>query len=277
MPRSHAVEQSAAAALVSSGGVRGGVLSAPVSPRTAPAGSGAVTHVPALSLDPKNPNQLAVAPGVRVSVFSNLEHGTRSSTHAIVLHMTGGSAAGTLNGYRSARFGAHFLVGKDGSIVQTAGLNQKTLHVGLVRPKGYQPTASRNQRIDSDLTPASRAVLDKMNAKQIGFKPGLEELARLERAKPYGSDRHDETTRLPINADSLGIEFEAHVGADGDYEALTDAQKVAGLALVEWLQGQYALSDADVYEHPDVSYKQYTEARGAWQALRTHAIRDHAP
>lgn len=223
---------------------------------------GPPTH---LTEDAGNANLLQSQPGrVEVRRFTNLERGTRQQTNAIVLHMTGGTAAGTLAAYARRDVGAHYLITKEGKIIQTASLEQETAHVGTPRPKGYVPTAAGgNRRVDGDLTPASRRVLDDMQAGSISFGEGVRRLARLEASKPYGNDRRDESTRGPINRDSIGIEFEARVGADGNYEALTPQQIAAGRVLVEYLQQRYGLEDADVYEHPDVSYKQYSEARGA--------------
>ena len=48
-----------------------------------------------------------------------------------------------------------------------------------------------------------------------------------------------------MNSDSISIEFEANE-INGQYDALTNAQKAAGQALIELLQAKYALSDADV-------------------------------
>ncbi len=201
---------------------------------------------------------------VEVRRFANLEHGARGETNAIVLHMTGGSAAGTLNAYGTRTVGAHFLITKEGKIIQTAALDQETFHVGTPRPKGYVPTPTGgNRRVDTNLTPQAQRILNDMQVGRLSFAEGVRRLARLEAAKDYGNDRSDEHTRGPMNRDSIGVEFEAQIGADGRYEALTPQQVEAGRVLVDYLQARYGLADADVYEHPDVSYKHYSEARGA--------------
>ncbi len=229
--------------------------------------------IPSIATDPNNPARLRPQAGVvNIDVEPTLEHGARTSTHAIVLHMTGGSAAGTLANYHHSSVGAHFLVARDGTITQTADMDQVAYHVGNPRPKGYLPTANGgNQRVDADLTPASQAVLNQIAQGRIGFGAGVRQLAAIENAKPYGNDRNDETTRGPVNADSIGIEFEAGLQPDGTYENLTDAQKASGLALLNLLEAQYGLSSADVYEHPDVSYKTYSEARGAKQQIEYYS------
>jgi hypothetical protein len=172
--------------------------------------------------------------------------------------------------YKNNTVGAHFLVATDGTITQTAGLDQVAYHVGKPRPKGYQPTLSGgNRRVDADLTPASQAILDRMTAGTVTFGAGVGDLATLEYAKPYGEDRTDETTRGPVNRDSIGIEFEA-VPVNGVYPALTDAQRASGLALLDLLKARYGLDSADVYEHPDVSYKTFSEAHGAKQQIELY-------
>jgi N-acetylmuramoyl-L-alanine amidase len=223
-----------------------------------------------LRADPNNPQQLSAQPNaVELSISPRLEHGARRETNAIVLHMTGGSAEGTLANYQTSRFGAQFLVTRKGKIIQTMKMDQTAYHVGLARPKGYVPTPNvGNQRVDAKLTAAARAIIDKMDAGKLGFRAGLDQLAALEAKKPYGNDPNDANTRLPNNSDSIGIEFEARVGRDGNYESLTDAQVAAGRALVDFLKARYGLGDADVYEHPKVSYKQYTEALGAAARIR---------
>jgi hypothetical protein len=227
--------------------------------------------IPQIAIDPDNPNRLQTQPGVvSIDIYLNLERGERGQTNAIVLHMTGGNEASTLGTYANPATtnGAHFLITRDGRIIQTAGLDQRTNHVGSPRPKGYLPTADGgNQRIDADLTPESEDILDRMQAGRLGFGAGVRRLGALELAKPYGEDRADENTRGPINADSIGIEFEVE-DVNGVYPRLTDAQIASGKALVELLQRQYGLDYADVYEHPDVSYKMYTEARGVTRQLQ---------
>jgi N-acetylmuramoyl-L-alanine amidase len=237
----------------------------PTLPSTKPA-----PDVPgSVSVDPKNPNQLQPQDGkVVVQVFPNLNQGTRSATHGIVLHQTGGSAASVLNGYKNTSIGAHFLIAKDGTVYQTAGLDQKANHVGKVRPKGYEPTAGGgNKRVAAELDAYSTDILDKMDKKKISFKDGVKLLSDHELTKPYGNDPTDPSTRMPSNSDSIGIEFEGLVGKDGKYEPLSDAQKKAGAALVQFLETKYNLGPADVYRHPDLSYKDYTEALGAKEGI----------
>jgi hypothetical protein len=236
------------------------VQASPASGRQKPA----APALPVLSLDPKDPSKLAAQPGVvKLAISSTLENGPRTATNGILLHMNNASAASTLGAYAAGTgLGAHFLVAKDGTIYQTARMDQVAHHVGHVRPKGLVPTpAGGNQRVPADLDADSQAVLKLYDAKKLSFGETVKRLSRLEAAKPYGSDPHDAATRLPMNSDSIGIEFEAVVGKDGRYEPLTDAQRASGSALLGFLKDRYGLGSENVYPHPDVSYKQYTEGR----------------
>jgi len=55
----------------------------------------------------------------------------REDIKGIVLHRTvSSSAESTLNSFKSNKIGTHFLIGKDGTIYQTASLEKYTPHVG---------------------------------------------------------------------------------------------------------------------------------------------------
>lgn len=74
--------------------------------------------------------------------ISELERKNLNSVDGIVLHRTESSnTKGTLNAFKTGRdgvnYGTHFLVGKDGEILQTANLDKYTLHVGKTRLSTY--------------------------------------------------------------------------------------------------------------------------------------------
>lgn len=73
-----------------------------------------------------------VSDRVKVENYSSIEHGTLKGVSAIVVHRTDSSSAkSTLQAYSSGKTaGAHFLIGKDGEIVQTASLEKVCWHVG---------------------------------------------------------------------------------------------------------------------------------------------------
>ena len=69
--------------------------------------------------------------------------------------------------------------------------------------------------------------------------------------------------RYPVNSDSVGIEIVGKHIDDKQYEAVTPAQNES----LKWLLGElyrhFSLTGSDVYRHPDVSYKNPGEAKGA--------------
>lgn len=88
---------------------------------------------------PKNPSGTVLTVGtdgytqtchITVHKIPALEHGQLNGVKGIVLHRTvSTNTQGTLNSFGSKGVGTHFLVGKDGEILQTASLNKKTSHV----------------------------------------------------------------------------------------------------------------------------------------------------
>lgn len=69
--------------------------------------------------------------------------------------------------------------------------------------------------------------------------------------------------RYPVNSDSLGIEL---VGKSVDaktYESVTAEQNASLQWLVKELYSLFSLTTADVYRHPEVSYKNPAEASSA--------------
>jgi len=73
------------------------------------------------------------------SLINRIEHGEMKSPEHIVIHQTGGpSAESALNTYENKKdnpqgVGAHFLIDKDGSIYQTARVDQTAYHVGKTK------------------------------------------------------------------------------------------------------------------------------------------------
>jgi len=83
---------------------------------------------------------------ISINRIAALERGNLGSVNGIVLHRTASSSTeGTLRAFETGRdgtnYGTHFLVGPSGEILQTASLDNYTLHVGRVRDKSY-PTNS---------------------------------------------------------------------------------------------------------------------------------------
>lgn len=223
-----------------------------------------------LHVDPKDADLLKPASVVTQQITGKLEHGKRSATNAIVLHMTGGMADGVLGQYAKEKTpnGAHFMIMKSGEIIQTAKLSYQARHVGNIRPKGYQPNGDNDNHEDKSLLTAEEIGV--LRDSKTTFKEKLIKLHHEQLKKAYGSDPKDKNTRYPGNEDAIGIEFEAlndvktkpKTQTTVNYDELTEKQITSGKILVKFLKEHYKLTDADIYEHPDISYKMQDEAHG---------------
>ena len=202
-----------------------------------------------LGLDAKgmvnNERVLQTAPSGKASRMTGIERGALKEVKGIVVHQTESpTAQSTFNSYsKPGANGAHFLIDKDGSIYQTASLEQKTQHVGRLK--------SRCQA-EGDCSPADA----KANKR---WDPGAMNLR--EQAKPAGE-------RFPSNSDSIGIELVGQAlpvkgQKEKVYETVTDAQNAALSWLVKELKSEYAVPDSEVFRHPDISWKNMTEASTA--------------
>jgi hypothetical protein len=244
-----------------------------------------------LKIDSKDAEIVGPASVVEQKIFGWLEHGKRSATNAIVLHMTGGAAKGTLTQYskqfvvvlvgippKEKKFptnGAHFLIGRDGQIYQTAKIGYRTNHVGNVRPRGYRDEGHGNKENKSLLTAKEMEILHPKTKEKMSDI--LEALSNEQLKKPYSSDINDNKTRYPFNGDSIGIEFESthdektkpKSQINTIYQDLTESQIKSGKLLIKFLKEKYTnITNADIYEHPDVSYKVRSEAHGSVEAFK---------
>jgi N-acetylmuramoyl-L-alanine amidase len=184
-------------------------------------------------------------PRVRLEIRPAIQHGTMARIDGIIVHQTGGStAAGALEAYRApGAHGAHFLIDKDGTIFQTASVYRVTHHVGHLKPRC---------RVEMRCTA--------VQAKALAGKRAGAGIGRVEAAKPWPE-------RYPGNADALGIELVGAVrpvpggGANAfEYEAVTAAQQQAFDWLLPRLLGHFGVRATEVYRHPQVSWKQPSEA-----------------
>lgn len=187
-------------------------------------------------------------------VNSKIEKGALTKANALVIHQTGAdSAESSLSSYDSGNNGAHFLIGKDGVIYQTARIDQKCWHVGKTRVKCLE-----TKTCTADELKAVNALL---------FKKGESYTVRVKNAhdreatKPYPD-------RYPNNDDAIGIEI---VGAfdskAGTYDTVNREQNASLVWLVQVLTAKLAIASSEVYKHGTISYKQPTEAATAqWKA-----------
>ncbi len=184
-------------------------------------------------------------PKVTLAIRPLIAHGPMGAIHGIIVHQTGGSTAkSALDSYLlPGANGAHFLIDRDGTIYQTASLFRVTHHVGPLKPRC---------RVEMRCTPAETSALA---GKQVG-----KEIGQVEAAKSWPN-------RYPGNADALGIEL---VGAAGPRQtavptisSTTPSRRDNRLAfdwLLPRLLAHFHVKASEVFRHPEVSWKQPSEA-----------------
>jgi len=92
------------------------------------------------------------------------------------------------------------------------------------------------------------------------FKKGESYSVRIANLSKHEGDKAY-PDRYPTNDDSVGIEIVGAFGAKtAKYEAVTKEQNQSLVWLVTTLQSLLSLTGDDVYRHPEVSYKQSSEA-----------------
>ncbi len=151
------------------------------------------------------------------------------------MHQTGGdNAKGTLDGYKSASIGAHFLIDQDGTIYRTVRIDKKAFHVGSIRSKCLELKSC---------TPEDQAAIQTiLGAKKVPYSKKVKESNDHEEAKAYPS-------RFPSNNDSIGIEVASKL-VDGVYEDPTDKQQVSVKWLVAELLDALRLKTSDILSSP---------------------------
>jgi N-acetyl-anhydromuramyl-L-alanine amidase AmpD len=171
-----------------------------------------------------------------------LEHGPMMRVDAIVLHQTDSSKL-NLDHARNDGIGAHFYIDKDGTIYQTARLDQSTWHVGKIKSKCYE---------EKTCTPDEQKAIKSM----IQDKNWSSEINKHESEKAYPD-------RYPNNSDSIGIEVVGKYNeSTKTFDRPTEAQTQSLKWLTRSLAKEFGLDiNSDVYIHPQVSYKQEDEAR----------------
>jgi N-acetyl-anhydromuramyl-L-alanine amidase AmpD len=183
-------------------------------------------------------------------VNGKIEKGVLKSVNAVVVHQTGGSTAeSALSSYEGGQNGAHFLIGQDGKIYQTARIDQKCWHVGNIR--------SRCQEMKSCSAEELKAVNSLLFKKGEAYSARIKKLSEHEATKSYPD-------RYPGNDDALGIEivgaFDAKTQA---YETVNKDQNTSLAWLVEVLESKLSMDGDDIYRHGDIGYKQPTEGSTA--------------
>ncbi|WP_020409246.1 peptidoglycan recognition protein family protein [Hahella ganghwensis] len=187
---------------------------------------------------------------VTQKIYSGIEKGILKKVDALVIHQTGAlTAQHTFNSYAKGGHGAHFLIDKAGNIFQTAHLDKKTYHVGKVRSKCYELKVCSKAQLQT----VTKILFNKSKS----YPARVSELHSSEKAKSYPD-------RYPINEDSLGIEIVGNYNVKAKtYEAVSAIQNSSLQWLVAELANHFSITTADVYRHPEISYKMASEASSA--------------
>lgn len=195
-------------------------------------------------------NGVLIDDKVKQKIFPKIEKGKLITINAVLIHQTSSATAEqTFNAYEKGGHGAHFLIDKKGAIYQTANLTKKTYHVGKIKSKCYELDKCSKEEL--------KAVTEILFEKSTSYSKRVKNLHSHEKAKEYPS-------RYPTNEDSIGIEIVgAYNSSKKEYETVSEAQN----ASLKWLLGEIyshcTVTKADVYRHPDVSYKQSSEGKTA--------------
>jgi len=191
-------------------------------------------------------NGIIVDKRIQSKRYPAIEHGKLAQVRAVIVHQTDApTEQATFNGYGKGGNGAHFLIGKGGSIYQTASVHAVCFHVG------------RNIKSKClEVSKGACADLAAVKLLTLKWSAQVSAIDAHERTKAYPA-------RYPVNLEALGIELVGKSIDAKSYEAVTAAQNTS----LSWLLGElytlFSLGKADVYRHPEVSYKNPGEAAGA--------------
>ncbi|GKS82903.1 N-acetylmuramoyl-L-alanine amidase [Acidovorax sp. SUPP1855] len=190
-----------------------------------------------------------------------IERGRMDKVNGIIVHQTNtDNERAVFNSYRQPKAnGAHFLIAKTGVIYQTASLLFATNHVGRLKARCI---------VEKNCAPSEVKLLSSQD---------YEGIHKTEKSKAVPA-------RFPSNTDSIGIEIvgravlpankplplglpqekrERFINDHSIYETLTGAQQIALQYLVDELTQTLAIPKTEIHRHPDVSYKNTTEASTA--------------
>lgn len=178
--------------------------------------------------------------------YIKIENGAMTHIAGIVIHQTDSSTAqSTFSSYSNGSNGAHFLIDRDGKIYQTASLGKQTIHVGKIRARCIA---------EKRCTPQENKLAEKWNPKAMHDRE----------MKKQAPDRY------PANIDSIGIEIVGQAlprsepnQAKRVYEQLSSQQSTSLKWLVRELAALLNISPSEIFRHPEISYKNNTEAESA--------------
>jgi len=189
---------------------------------------------------------------IKLNFINNLEHGALLKIRSIVVHRTAAATVqSTLNAWKTKKSGAHFIIDKKGKVYQTARLNRRCWHMGLVVSRCI---------LEKTCTVKDGEIIKNILQGKDSFKKKVLKVLSHEKKKKYPD-------RYPMNRDSIGIEIVgAYTGGeseDGLFEKMTNIQASNLLWLISELVLKYNLSFGDdVYAHGEVARKKINEGVG---------------
>ena len=177
-------------------------------------------------------------PRIKIHLVAGLARGKMNVVNGIVVHQTGGAtAAAAFAGYKARPYGTHFLIDKDGTIYQNASLLYYTAHIGKIKARCLA---------EHRCTPVEVKLY-------APFSPSVRN--RSEMKKEAGQ-------RYPWNGDSIGIELVGEAPKD-KFVSVTPQQNASLRWLIRELGQMFRVPMTEVFRHPQVSWKQPTEASTA--------------
>lgn len=178
---------------------------------------------------------------IKCTIRPFIERGPMHKVDGIIVHQTDSTtAAGTLSQYKKAGSnGAHFLIDKDGTIYQTASVFRQTAHVGILKSR----CLVERKCSSAEFRTASRLR--------------IHDLSKHELHKSW-------PRRYPSNRDAIGIEIVGKfLATTGKFEPVTVAENSSLRWLIQELSATLNVPAHEIFRHPDVSYKQPSEAETA--------------
>lgn len=193
---------------------------------------------------------------VEVKTYSSIEHGVIKKVTSLVLHRTDSSTAkSTLQAYANGKKeGAHFLIDKVGKIYQTAGMQKKCWHVGILFPRCQMESTCNPKELTT--------ITSLIHEKGLSFGRRTRNVSRHEVKKSY-------PLRYPSNNDSIGIEVVGKFWSDKNaFDKPTQQQLKSLKWLVDVILKEYKLNlKNDVYAHGAIARKEASEGAQLLQYL----------
>lgn len=173
------------------------------------------------------------------NIIPELKKGAMHKIVAIIMHRTASSNLNsTLSSFKKSGIGTHFIIDKNGEIIQCLNLSFFSYHIGKIKSKAED---------SKSWTREEQKLIEKLNIKD---------------KSRYEISNKKYPERYPINQESIGIEVVANYDPKTkQWDNATKEQRRSIQELIEVLKKTYNLTKKDIYEHDKISYK--TEGEGA--------------